>query len=311
MKTKVGSNLERVLAAGHFAVTAEVGPPRGPNPEAILKKAKAVKGIADAYNVTDNQTAVVRMSSIAASRLLLECGLEPVMQMVCRDRNRIAMQSDLLGAWALGLRNCLCLSGDHQVAGAGGKLKGHPGAKNVYDVDSVQLLSIVQGLRDEARQEGGDAIDSPAPFFIGAAWTPLGPPEKFRAVRLAKKVAAGADFVQTQAVYDIPRFTEAMRRVVDMGLTERVAILPGIILPRSAAMLRYMNASVPGVRVPEALIQRMSSASDPKEEGFKIAVELIHAVRQIPGVKGVHLQAIEAEHLLPQLAERAGLLPRP
>jgi methylenetetrahydrofolate reductase (NADPH) len=311
MKTKVGSNLERVLAAGHFAVTAEVGPPRGPNPEAILKKAKAVKGIADAYNVTDNQTAVVRMSSIAASRLLLEYGLEPVMQMVCRDRNRIAMQSDLLGAWALGLRNCLCLSGDHQVAGAGGKLKGHPGAKNVYDVDSVQLLSIVQGLRDEARQEGGDAIDAPAPFFIGAAWTPLGPPEKFRAVRLAKKVAAGADFVQTQAVYDIPRFTEAMRRVVDMGLTDQVAILPGIILPRSAGMLRYMNASVPGVRVPEALIQRMSSASDPREEGFKIAVELIHAVRQIPGVKGVHLQAIEAEHLLPQLAERAGLLPRP
>ena len=311
MKMKVGSNLERVLAAGHFAVTAEVGPPRGPNPEAILKKAKAVKGIADAYNVTDNQTAVVRMSSIAASRLLLECGLEPVMQMVCRDRNRIAMQSDLLGAWALGLRNCLCLSGDHQAAGAGGKLKGHPGAKNVYDVDSVQLLSILQGLRDEARQEGGDAIDSPATFFIGAAWTPLGPPEKFRAVRLAKKVAAGADFVQTQAVYDIPRFTEAMGRVVDMGLTERVAILPGIILPRSAAMLKYMNASVPGVRVPEALIQRMSSASDPREEGFKIAVELIHAVRQIPGVKGVHLQAIEAEHLLPQLAERAGLLPRP
>ena len=311
MKTKVGSNLERVLAAGHFAVTAEVGPPRGPNPEAVLKKVKAVKGIADAYNVTDNQTAVVRMSSIAASRLLLECGLEPVMQMVCRDRNRIAMQSDLLGASALGLRNCLCLSGDHQAAGAGGKLKGHPGAKNVYDVDSVQLLSIVQGLRDEARQEGGDAIDSPAPFFIGAAWTPLGPPEKFRAVRLAKKVAAGADFVQTQAVYDIPRFTEAMRRVVDMGLTERVAILPGIILPRSAGMLRYMNASVPGVRVPEALIQRMSSASDPKEEGFRIAMELIQAVRQIPGVKGVHLQAIEAEHLLPQLAERAGLLPRP
>jgi 5,10-methylenetetrahydrofolate reductase len=311
MTTKVGSNLERVLAAGHFAVTAEVGPPRGPNPEAMLKKAQAVKGMADAYNVTDNQTAVVRMSSIAASKLLLDQGLEPVMQMVCRDRNRIAMQSDLLGASALGLRNCLCLSGDHQLAGAGGKLKGHPGAKNVYDVDSVQLLSIVKGLRDEARQEGGDTIDAPTPFFIGAAWTPLGPPETFRAVRLAKKVAAGADFVQTQAVYDLERFAEAMRRVRDMGLTERVAILPGIILPRSAGMLKYMNASVPGINVPEALIKRMSSAADPKEEGFKIAVELIQAVRQIPGVKGVHLQAIEAEHLLPQLAERAGLLPRP
>jgi methylenetetrahydrofolate reductase (NADPH) len=310
-KTMVGSNLERVLSAGHFAVTAEVGPPRGPSPEAVLKKAEAVKGIADAYNVTDNQTAVVRMSSIDASRLLLEAGLEPVMQMVCRDRNRIAMQSDLLGAWALGLRNCLCLSGDHQVAGAGGKLKGHPGAKNVYDVDSVQLLSIIKGLRDEARQEGGDSIDAPATFFIGAAWTPLGPPEKFRALRLAKKVAAGADFVQTQAVFDVTRFAEAMRRVRDMGLTERVAILPGIILPRSAGMLKYMNASVPGIEVPQAMIQRMSAAADPKEEGFKIAVELIQALREIPGVKGVHLQAIEAEHLLPQLVERAGLLPRP
>jgi methylenetetrahydrofolate reductase (NADPH) len=311
MATRVGSNLERVLAAGHFAVTAEVGPPRGPNPEAIYKKGQIVKGIADAYNVTDNQTAVVRMSSVAASRLLLDQGLEPVMQMVCRDRNRIAMQSDLLGAWALGLRNCLCLSGDHQTAGAGGKLKGHPGAKNVYDVDSVQLLTIVKGLRDEARQEGGDAIDSPALFFIGAAWTPLGPPVTFRAMRLAKKVEAGADFVQTQAVYDVPCFAEAMQRAADMGLPERVAILPGIILPRSAGMLKYMNASVPGIQVPEALIERMGAAVDPKEEGFRIAVELIQAVRQIPGVRGVHLQAIEAEHLLPELAERAGLLPRP
>lgn len=311
MTMKAGSNLERVLAAGHFAVTAEVGPPRGPDPAAVRKKAEAVKNIADAYNVTDNQTAVVRMSSVAASRILLDCGLEPVMQMVCRDRNRIAMQSDLLGAWALGLRNCLCLSGDHQVAGAGGKLKGHPGSKNVYDVDSIQLLSIVKGLRDEAVQEGGDAIDAPATFFIGAAWTPLGKPEAFRTLRLAKKIEAGADFIQTQAVYDIEGFARAMRRAADMGLTERVSILPGIILPRSAGMLRYMNESVPGVSVPDDMIKRIKASADPKEEGFKIAIELIQAVKEIPGVKGVHLQAIEAEHLLPQLIERAGLLPRP
>ena len=311
MTMKAGSNLERVLAAGHFAVTAEVGPPRSPDPEAVRKKARSVKGIADAYNVTDNQTAVVRMSSIAASKILLEEGLEPVMQMVCRDRNRIAMQSDLLGAWALGIRNCLCLSGDHQSAGAGGKLKGHPGAKNVYDVDSIQLLSIVKGLRDTATQEGGDTIEAPASFFIGAAWTPLGPPEAFRTIRLGKKATAGADFVQTQAVYDIARFSEAMRRAVDTGVTERVAILPGIILPRSAGMLKYMNANVPGINIPEETIKRMSSAADPKEEGFKIAIELIHAVRAIPGVKGVHLQAIEQEQLLPALVERAGLLPRP
>jgi len=306
-----GSNLERIISAGHFAVTAEVGPPRGPDPEDVRKKARIVKGMADAYNVTDNQTAVVRMSSIAASKILLDEGLEPVMQMVCRDRNRIALQSDLLGAHALGIRNCLCLSGDHQIAGAGGKLKGHPGARNVYDVDSIHLLSILKGLGDEGVQQGGDSISPPAPFLIGAAWTPLAPPEDFRTIRLAKKIQAGANFIQTQAVYDVERFRVAMKRALDAGLTERVAVLPGIILPRSAAMLRYMNRSVPGVEVPDQTIDRMNSASDPGAEGLKIAIELISAVKEIPGVRGVHLQAIEAEHLLPELIERAGLLPRP
>lgn len=305
------SNLQRVISSGEFAVTAEIGPPRGPNPEDVRKKAALVKGIADAYNVTDNQTAVVRMSSIAASKVLLDEGLEPVMQMVCRDRNRIAMQSDLLGASALGLRNCLCLSGDHQSAGAGGKLKGHPGAKNVYDIDSIQLISVVKGLRDDAVQQGGDSIEPAAPFFIGAAWTPLSPSESFRVLRLAKKIAAGADFIQTQAVYDVPAFAESMKKARDMGLTERAAILPGIIIPRSAGMLKYMNANVPGIEVPEDLIKRMASASDAGAEGIKVTIELINAVRDIPGVKGVHLQAIEAERLLPEVIEGAGLLPRP
>jgi methylenetetrahydrofolate reductase (NADPH) len=311
MKTMVGSDLERRLAAGHFAVTAEVGPPRGPDPAAVKAKAWTLRGVADAYNVTDNQTAVVRMSSIAASKILLQEGLEPVMQIVCRDRNRIAIQSDLLGAWALGLRNVLCLSGDHQSAGAGGKLKGHPGAKNVYDVDSIQLISIVKGLRDNAVQEGGDSISPAAPFFIGAAWTPLGPPTKFRTIRLAKKVDAGADFIQTQAVYDIKRFAEAVRRAEDMGLTDRTAILAGIIVPRSAGMLRYMNANVPGIEVPEEMIKRMKDAKDPKSEGIEITLELIDGVRNLSGIKGVHLQAIEAEELLPDVIKAAGLLPRP
>jgi len=311
MKTLVGSNLERVLAAGHFAVTAEVGPPRGPDAEVVKTKARVLRGVADAYNVTDNQTAVVRMSSIAASKVLLQEGLEPVMQIVCRDRNRIAIQSDLLGAWALGMRNVLCLSGDHQSAGAGGKLKGHPGAKNVYDIDSIQLISVVKGLRDGAVQEGGDSISSAAPFFIGAAWTPLGPPEKFRTIRLAKKANAGADFVQTQAVYDMKRFAEAVRRAEDMGLTDRVAILAGIIVPRSAGMLRYMNNNVPGIEVPDELIARMKGAADPSEEGIKITLELIEAARNLSGIKGVHLQAIEAEGLLPDVIKAAGLLPRP
>jgi methylenetetrahydrofolate reductase (NADPH) len=311
MSIRAGSNLERVLSAGHLAVTAEVGPPRGPDPDKIRKKADLVRDIADAYNVTDNQTAVVRMSSIAGAKILLDEGLEPVMQMVCRDRNRIAIQSDLLGASALGLRNCLCISGDHQSAGAGGKLKGHPGAKNVFDVDSVQLISIVKGLRDEGIQEGGDSISPAAPFFIGAAWTPLGPPASFRIIRLAKKVEAGADFIQTQAVYDVDQFAEAVKKARDMGLTERAAILVGIIVPRSAGMLRYMNANVPGVVVPDALIERMKSASDAKAEGIKITIELIEAVKEIPGIRGIHLQAIEAEELLADIVESAGLLPRP
>jgi methylenetetrahydrofolate reductase (NADPH) len=300
-----------VLAEGHFALTAEVGPPRGPDPTVVEKKAGILRGVADAYNVTDNQTAVVRMSSIAASKVLLQEGLEPVMQIVCRDRNRIAIQSDLLGAWALGMRNVLCLSGDHQSAGAGGKLKGHPGAKNVYDVDSIQLISIVKGLRDDAVQDGGDSISPAAPFFIGAAWTPLGPPEKFRTIRLAKKINAGADFIQTQAVYDMKRFAEAVRRAEDMGLAERAAILVGIIIPRSAGMLRYMNNNVPGIEVPDELIARMKDAADPEEEGTKITLELIEAARNLSGIKGVHLQAIEAEGLLPDVIKAAGLLPRP
>jgi 5,10-methylenetetrahydrofolate reductase len=233
------------------------------------------------------------------------------MQIVCRDRNRIAIQSDLLGAWALGMRNVLCLSGDHQSAGAGGKLNGHPGAKNVFDIDSIQLISIVKGLRDDAVQDGGDSISPAAPFFIGAAWTPLGPPEKFRTIRLAKKINAGADFIQTQAVYDMKRFAEAVRRAEDMGLGEKVAILPGIIIPRSAGMLRYMNNNVPGIEVPDELIGRMKDAADPHEEGIKITLELIDAVRNLSGVKGVHLQAIEAEELLPDVIKAAGLLPRP
>ena len=311
MKTHAGSNLERVLSAGHFAVTAEIGPPRGPDVEALKNKANLVRGIADAYNVTDNQTAVVRMSSIAGAKILLDDGLEPVMQMVCRDRNRIAIQSDLLGASAMGIRNCLCISGDHQSAGAGGKLKGHPGAKNVYDIDSVQLISVLKGLRDEAVQQGGDSISPAAAFFIGAAWTPFGPPEKFRTIRLAKKINAGADFIQTQAVYDIERFTEALKKARDMGLTERTAILPGIIIPRSAGMLKYMNANVPGIEIPDEIVNRMKDSADAKAEGMKIAVELIEAVKNMKGVKGVHIQAIEAEQVLPEAIERAGLLPRP
>ncbi len=309
--TKAGTRLEKTLRAGHFAVTVEVGPPRGANPEDVVRKARTLKGIADGYNVTDNQTAVVRLSSIAGARLLLDAGCEPVMQMTCRDRNRIALQSDLLGAWALGMRNCLCISGDHQKASASGKLKGHPGAKNVFDVDSIQLISIMKDMRDAGVLESGDPISSPTPFFIGAAWTPLAPPEEFRVLRLQKKIEAGADFIQTQAVFDMKRFAAAVSAARERGLTDKAAILAGIIVPKSAKMLEYMNANVPGVEVPESLIKRMAGAANQREEGFKITVELIQAAREIPGVKGVHLQAIESEEVLPEILKSAGLLPRP
>ncbi len=320
---KSGSNLERVLSAGEFAVTAELGPPMDCDGGVVLEKARLLKGSADAYNITDNQTAVVRLSSIAAAVLILREGLEPVMQMTCRDRNRIAIQADILGAAALGIRNCLCIAGDHQSFSAAGRLKGHPGAKNVYDVDSIQLVSILRGMRDEGQQQGGDPIEVRPPLFIGAAWTPMGDPIDYRPIRLKKKAMAGADFIQTQGVYDIEQFRAQMRKVVAMGLHEQTAILAGIIVPKSAMMLRYMHSSVAGVSVPQALMDRMNTAKEKagedkqkarenqEEEGIRVAVELIEQARETEGVRGVHIQAIEWEKVVPEIVERAGLLPRP
>lgn len=308
---KSGSRLEKLLARGEFVVTAEIGPPMSADAGVIAKKADLLRHTADAINVTDNQTAIVRMSSLAASVLCLQAGLEPIMQMVCRDRNRIAMQSDILGATALGIRNCLCLSGDHQSFGRAGKLLGHPGAKNVYDIDSINQVRMFRQLRDDKKFLGGDPVKGEVPLFIGAAWTPLGDPVEFRVIRLAKKIEAGADFIQTQGVYDIERFADAMKKARDAGLHEKTAILAGVIVPKSAGMLKYMNSSVAGVSVPEALIRRMSEAADQKAEGVAIAVELIRDLRKIEGVRGVHIQPIEWEAVMHTVSEKAGLLPRP
>jgi 5,10-methylenetetrahydrofolate reductase len=320
---KSGSNLERVLREGQFAVTAEIGPPMGADGDIVREKARKLAGYADAFNITDNQTAVVRLSSIAASVILLDERLEPVMQMVCRDRNRIAMQSDILGASALGIKNCLCIAGDHQSASASGRLKGHPGAKNVYDVDSIQLVSILRKMRDEGLQEGGDPVNKRPALFIGAAWTPCGDPIDYRPLRLKKKVDAGADFIQTQGVYDVELFKSQMKIAGDLGLLDRTAVLAGIIVPRSLGMMNYMNTAVAGISIPESLIKRMADAKgaageDKKlaktrqeEEGIKIAVELVERVREIKGVRGVHLQAIEWEEAIPEVVKRAKLFPRP
>lgn len=320
---KSDSNLERVLAAGHFAVTAEIGPPMDCDGNVVLEKAKLLKGYADAFNITDNQTGVVRLSSIASAVLIMKEGLEAVMQMTCRDRNRLAIQADILGAAALGIKNCLCIAGDHQSFGAAGRLKGHPGAKNVYDIDSIQLVSTLRGMRDDGIQQGGDPIEKKPHLFIGAAWTPLGDPVEIRPLRLKKKIDAGADFIQTQGVYDIELFKEQMKIIRDMGLHERTAILAGIIVPKNLGMLKYMNSSVAGVSIPDSLIKRMeqarSAAGDDKklarqnqaEEGLKITVELINQAQEIPGIKGVHIQAIEWEQKVPEIIKRAGLFPRP
>jgi methylenetetrahydrofolate reductase (NADPH) len=304
---KSGSNLEKILAAGHFAFTGECGPPKGANVEHLREKYSHLHGMVDAVNVTDNQTAVVRLSSMASCALMAADGLEPNFQMVCRDRNRLAMMADIFGAYALGIRNMLCLSGDHQHFG------NHPQAKNVFDIDSMQLIALVRKLRDEGKFPNGDEVDGPPRLFIGAACNPFGDPTEFRIHRLANKIDAGADFVQTQCIYNMDRFRAFMRQAVDMGLAERCSILAGVTPMKSARMAKYMAKFVPGMDVPEDLVKRLEGAEKGKqgEEGIAFAIEQIQEFKEMPGVAGVHLMAIEWEHKVPEIARRAGVLPRP
>jgi methylenetetrahydrofolate reductase (NADPH) len=313
------SNLERLIEAGHFVVTGELGPPKGWSREVIERKAELLRGVVDAVNLTDNQTAIVRMSSIAAGRVLVEMGVEPVIQMTCRDRNRLGMQSDLLGAAALGMLNVLCLSGDHQSFG------NHPTAKNVHDVDSIQMVQMVSQMRHENIFQCGEEIKGGGPpFLVGAAANPFGDPFDFRPYRLAKKVAAGANFIQTQLIYDIPRFKEYMKKVVDMGLHEKVAILAGVGPLKSSGMAKYMRDKVPGMTVDDYYVDEMVKAIKgiPKEEkaarrdawrkrGIELCIEQIQQLQKIEGVAGVHIMAIEWEAATRPIVEGAGLLPRP
>ena len=303
---KSDSRLEKVLTAGKFAVTAELGPPQNANPEAVKKKAQHCLGNVEGANVTDNQTAIVRMSSIAAAAIAISCGVEPVVQMVCRDRNRIAMQSDILGAAALGVKNLLCLSGDHQ------KFGNHPQAANVFDIDSVQLIAMVKKMRDDKQFISGDPIKEHEPkLFIGAVENPFADPFEFRVARLAKKINAGADFIQTQCVFDLEKFSRWMELVVKEGLHKKVYILAGLTPVRSHRALKYMKSEVAGMSIPDELITRMESAEDAKEEGIKICLEMIEKIKDIEGVSGIHLMPIGWESITPVILERAGLLPRP
>jgi methylenetetrahydrofolate reductase (NADPH) len=302
-----GSKLQQILSQGQFAVTAEVGPPRGANAEVVREKASRLKSYVDAINVTDNQTAIVRMSSIAACAHLCQMELEPVMQMVTRDRNRIALQSDVMGAYSLGIRNILCLSGDHQTFGS------QPGAMNVFDIDSTHLIHTVKVMRDEGKDMSGYELNGAPQMFIGAAENPFADPFEYRVIRLAKKVAAGADFIQTQCVYDMQRFKEWIRLATEKGLTEKVHILAGVTPLKSARMAKYMATKVSGITIPEAILERMEGTPKEKmaDEGIKICLETIQQLREIKGVHGIHIMAIEWEEKVPQIVKAAGLLPRP
>jgi len=301
------SNLAKILKAGHFAFTGELGPPRGANVDHVREKAAPLKGMVDSVNITDNQTAMVRMASWAAALIAIQEGLEPNYQMVCRDRNRLAMQADILGAYALGIRNMLCLSGDHQQFGD------HPNAKGVYDIDSIQLIGMTKRMRDEGLFLSGAKMDGAPQMFIGAAANPFAEPFEWRVHRLAKKVEAGADFIQTQCIYNMEKMREWVRQANDMGLTEKTYILAGVTPMKSLGMARYMKSKVPGMDVPDDVIKRLQGVDKKKQadEGIKMACEQIEEFKEMKGVAGIHLMAIEWEHRVPEIAELAGVLPRP
>ncbi|HOJ12311.1 MAG TPA: methylenetetrahydrofolate reductase [Clostridiales bacterium] len=298
------SNLQRILEAGHFSVTAEIGPPMSANADFVRGKARDLAGLVDAANVTDNQTAIVRMSSVAASYLIQQEGMEPVLQMTCRDRNRIAIQSDLLGAYALGLRNVLCLSGDHQSFG------NHPQSKNVYDIDSIQLINALRIMKEEKTFMCGRTTKTPAEFFIGATANPFADPEELQFIRLHKKVAAGAQFIQTQAIYDLEKFSTWMEKVRKEGLHEKTYILAGILVNKSLKSIE-MTKKVAGMVVPDIYVERMKKAASQEEEGVRIALDLIGEIRKIEGIKGIHIMAVGWESIVPKIVEKAGFLPRP
>jgi len=305
MKTE--SRLEKVLASGNLAVTSECGPPRGAVPEKVKEKAEMLRGYVDAVNVTDNQTAMVRMSSFAACVIIKQMGMDPILQMVTRDRNRLAMQADILGAYSHGIDTMLCLSGDHPHFGD------HPQAMNVHDIDSIQFVQMVHHMRENGKFLGGDDILNPPKMFIGAAANPFADPFELRVARLAKKAKAGVDFVQTQCIYNLDKFELWMKGVRDRGLHEKVNILAGITPMKTAGMARYMKNKVPGMDVPDEIVDRMAGVPKEKmaEEGIKICVESIERLKEVEGVSGFHIMAIEWEQKVPEIVERAGLYPRP
>ena len=306
-ETKTPSRLEKILAAGHMAVTSECGPPRGSDPKEITKKAEMIRNHVDAINITDNQTSVTRLCSLASCIHLKLMGIEPTLQMVTRDRNRIALQSDILGAASFDIFNILCLSGDHQQFGD------CPTGQNVFDLDSMQLIQTVRQMRDEGKFLGGDEIKRPPRMFVGAAANPFADPFEIRVPRLAKKAAAGVEFIQTQCIYNLDKFEIYMKQARDRGLHEKIYILAGVTPFKSAGMAKYMKNRVPGMDVPDDVVKRIGGVPKEKqaEEGINICVESIQRLKEVEGVRGFHIMAIEWEEKVPEIVERSGLYPRP
>lgn len=299
------SNLQKVLESGQFVVTGELGPPKSAERKKIEHHAEMLRGFVDAFNLTDNQTAIVRTSSIASGAILAQMGLDPIIQITCRDRNRIAIQSDVLGAVALGIKNILCLQGDHA------KFGNEQGAKNVNDLDSMQLIQALKRMRDEQAFISGEKLEAPLDIFIGAVENPFADPFEYRAYRLAKKVAAGVDFIQTQAIFDLDRFERWMEKVRELGVHKQVPILAGVIPIKSLGAARYIKNNVSGMIVPDELLKRVEDAPDKKEEGVRICVETIERLKKVEGLAGVHIMAVAWEEIVPEVVTRAGLLPRP
>ena len=291
--------LREAIESGRFIVTGELGPPMHASPDIVRKKAGHFRTV-DAVNVTDNQSGIVRQSSIAAAKLLLDEGLDPIVQMTCRDRNRLALQSDVLGAAALGVKNLLLLTGDHMTMG------NQPEARPVFDLDSVSLIDMVSGMRG-GRFMNGDEIKRPPDVLLGGAANPFAEPMGLRLIRIAKKLEAGADFIQTQAIFDVGRFRRWMDGVRDLGLHERVKIIAGILPVRSSRALEYMRDEVAGMMIPDETIRRIADASDPAEEGVRHACDLIAELREVEGVAGVHLMPVMWEKITPRIVEEAGL----
>ena len=292
--------LREKIESNQFIVCGEIGQPQSCDGDIIRAKSKHFKSYVDAVNITDNPSAVVKLSSMASAKILLEEDIEPIMQMTCRDRNRLAIQSDLLGAAALGIKNILCLTGDYQ------KFGDHPEAKGVFDLDSIQLIATVANLNKGFLLSGME-MKKATEFLIGGAANPFAKPFEMRLIRLYKKIEAGAKFIQTQPVFDMDLFTRWLEEAVKMGLHEKCAILAGVMPVKSAHVLEYMKEEVPGVKIDEEYINRMKNTKDPKEEGVKIAVETIQALKSLKGIRGVHLMPMMWESITPILVEEAGL----